>query len=132
MHVSLYYLPQELTSNEQISIKNSLSRLNQDNKDFIVTAKHYGYFKQQNKERLCYLQAFPTEKLIEWNNFLRAEYKKESILDNQYSYVPHISLYRILNHEIFLKHKTAIEEILTQSITKITNENLFQRFFLFA
>src|SRR5579883_1354918 len=69
LHVTLYYLPQILTSEESSMIKQDLHRLNQDNKDYRLNIKKYSYFKQQSMEFICYFDPSPSTKLVEWNTY---------------------------------------------------------------
>lgn len=131
LHVSLYYLQKEIPPQERDSIRNTILSLNRSQKDFVLTSDHAGYFKKNETEYLCYISCFQVQELTTLNSQLANEYKKDQIPDNQYTYIPHISLFRVMNHALFITHKNNINNIIEEMLYNINNENLFQGFYLF-
>ena len=131
LHVTLYYLPKEISSQELDIIKTSINTLNNLEKEFILTPTQIRYFKKDKKEFLAYIECFQNDKLKKFNLELADQYNKNQIPDNQYMYIPHISLFQINAYEQFMKHKDHIGNIVRQSLKEMIGENLFQGFYLF-
>lgn len=132
LHVSLYYLPQEIPAQELSSIKNTIKTLHDLYKDFMLTHNKVSYFKKDDSDYLCYVVCSQTKELNKLNRQLANQYKKIQIPDNQYDYIPHISLFRVLNNKLFFKHKENITTTILQALKNIQNENLFQGIFFFG
>lgn len=132
LHVSLYYLQKEISPQERNNIKNTIATFTKSNKDFVLTPDHVGYFKKAETDYLCYISCSQIQELTTLNTQLTNEYKKDQIFDNQYTYTSHISLFRVINHELFIIHKDNINNIIEQTLyDDMNNENLFQGFYLF-
>lgn len=131
LHVSLYYLQKEILSQERNNIKHTTETLNKSHKDFVLTPDHVAYFKKAETDYLGYIACSQVQKLTVFNSQLAKEYKKDRILENQYTYIPHISLFRVINHKLFIIHRENINSIIKQQLNDINNENLFQGFYLF-
>lgn len=131
LHVSLYYLQEEIPFQERTNIENTITILTKLHKNFILTPNHIAYFKKNESDYLGYISCFQVQELSKLNNQLAEEYKKDQIPDNQYIYIPHISLFRIMNHNLFISHKGNIDNIIEQLLNSINKDNLFQGFFLF-
>lgn len=131
LHVSLYYLQKEISSQERNNIKKTIATFTKSHKDFVLTSDHVDYFKKAETDYLCYITCSQVRKLSALNNQLANEYKKDQIPDNQYAYIPHISLFRVRNHKLFITHKDNIDNIIEQILYDINNENLFKGFYLF-
>lgn len=132
LHITLYYFSKEILTYELDSLKKSISVLNSDNKNFRITAENFAYFKQDGIDYLCYITCSQTKKLEKINNQFSNQYKKDDIVDNQYKYIPHISLFKVLNHNDFIIHKDKINSIIEKELKEIKDENVFDGFFLFA
>ncbi len=131
LHVSLYYLQKEISPQERNNINNTTEALTKSHKDFILTSNHVAYFKKAETDYLGYIECSQVQKLSVLNSQLAKKYKKDQILENQYTYIPHISLFRVMNHKLFIIHRENINNIIEQQLNDINNENLFQGFYLF-
>lgn len=131
LHVTLYYLQKEILPQERDSIKNTTIVLNESHKDFVLTPDYVAYFKKTETDYVCYIACSQVQELNALNSQLANEYKKDQIPDNQHTYIPHISLFRIMNHKLFITHRDNINNIIEQILSDINNENLFQGFYLF-
>lgn len=131
LHVSLYYLQKEISPKEQNNIKNTITTLAKSHKNFVLTSNCVAYFKKAETDYLGYIECSQVQELTVLNSQFAKKYKKGQILENQYAYIPHISLFRVMNHKLFISHKKSINNIIEQQLNNINNENLFQGFYLF-
>ncbi len=131
LHITLYYLPKEISPEELDAIQKNISDLTSTYKNFSITSGDITFFTKNNLDSLCYITCPQADKLKEINSQLATQYKKNEIIDNQYNYIPHMLLFKILDQNLFIKHKDTINNIIKQDLQKISNANLFQGFFLF-
>ncbi|HSW88988.1 MAG TPA: 2'-5' RNA ligase family protein [Candidatus Saccharimonadales bacterium] len=131
LHLTLYYFENEIPPKDLIQIKNTSVSLNEKYKNFVITVDNMSYFQKDNADTLCYLNPVYQKQLHMLHDQLAKEYRRDFIPDNQYPYVPHISLFRVTDTNLFKQHKDAIENIVQESLVALTNENLFAGFALF-
>lgn len=131
LHVSLYYLQKEISPKERNNTKNTIVGLTKTHKKFVLTSNSIAYFKKAETDFLGYIECSQVQQLTDLNIKLAKKYKKVQILENQYTYIPHISLFRVINHKLFVSHKESINNIIKQQLNIINKENLFQGFYLF-
>lgn len=131
LHITLYYLQDEIPVQERSDIKKTISALTKSHKDLIITIGNIAYFKKAGTDWLGYVECFQAQELTLLNNRLAKKYQKYQILENQYMYIPHISLFRVKNHKLFVLHKEGIDKIIKRQLDKINKVNLFEGFYLF-
>lgn len=132
LHITLYYFENEIPSKDVIKIKNTIIALRELHTLFVITIGNMNYFQKDNADALCYPSIVQQEQLQVLHDKLATEYKRDFIPDNQYPYVPHISLFRVTDTNLFKQHKSAIENIIQESLVALNNENLFDDFALFG
>lgn len=119
-HITLHYLPTTLLNNEQVQII-------QDTAEQIlptVTHLQIGYFGEPANERICYLACAPDQSLDNAHQFFATRYPHDDVPDNQLTFVPHISLFRISNPQTYAAHRRAIDKLVTLEISQITTCDL--------
>lgn len=131
LHVSLYYLQKEISPQERNNIKNTIETFTKLHKDFVLISNRVVYFRKADTDYLGYIECSQVQELTVFNSQLAKQYKEDQIPENQYTYVPHISLFRVINHKLFTIHKENINNIIKQQLNSIKDENLFQGFYLF-
>lgn len=129
-HITLYYLPKDLTETEIIKIKDVISTIRSATK-LNLYIDGFDYFKKNEEEYLCYL--YPSEHIeLEQINRDFREAFPNTVLDNTHSFIPHISLFKIKDFGTFINHKPSIEEILEKHLSYIQNTNSFTEFNLYS
>src|SRR5438552_14744606 len=86
-------------------------------KPFKLSPVKNNYFGTDNKNTLCYLSCSQSEILEEMNSFFVKKYNYANVAENQYSYIPHISLFTILDSSAYAPHKKAIDQLIKCFIT---------------
>lgn len=131
LHVTLYYLKKELSSEERKDIKHTIQDITQSHNDFMLTGGDLSYLKKDEKDYLGYITCLEVDALQKINEGLALKYKQNQVVENQYMYIPHISLFRIINTEMFEKNKEYVKDLINKNLDEIRNENLFRGFYLF-
>ena len=129
VHITLYYLDKDINKSVLKQIRDDLSVLNK--KNLIITLKKVSFFKKENKNYLCYLSPNSIEKLEKINLYLKQRYIGNAI-DNNYKYIPHITIFKILNFSIYKQHENNISKIIETFLSENNKVNLSQSFNLYA
>lgn len=125
LHITLYYFGKELDSSTLINIRADLKSLN--NNIFPIYINQVHFFQKKSKDYLCYLSPLEIVKLSEINLTLKNKYLND-IEDNNYSYIPHITVFKIKNFSIYKDHEESILSIINSHLEKIKTKNSFKEF----
>ncbi len=120
IHITLYYFEKDLDSKTVFEIKNIINSI------FLSDIFVWGlqYFYRNEKEYLCYLSSQTVDNLENIRNIFHEKFQRNDIEDNTFSFIPHITFFKILNYEIFFIHKNSIEKIIIDELEKIKNINI--------
>lgn len=131
VHITLFYLPKELTQNDRENIRNALRHFDTDSLERGL--KGFDYFGDSHAPRLCYLVP-RTGKLTDWNALLQKTFPEHmDIPDNTHPvFIPHITLFKIRNMSIFLLVKETLENIMREELEKLASADIFDRISIFA
>lgn len=131
VHITLFYLPQELTLHDEEKIQDTVRRL--DAGLLNQGLQGFDYFGDPETPRLCYLIPH-TDKLTDWNALLQKTFPEhQDIPDNLHPvFIPHITLFKIRNMSIFLLVRNALENIMREELEKLTFADIFDHIGLFA
>lgn len=129
IHITLYYLDKDTDKSVLKQIKNDLSVLNK--KNISITLKKVSFFKKENKNYLCYLYPNSIKELEKINLHLKQRYISNAI-DNNYKYIPHITIFKILDFKTYKQHEKNILKIINTFLSKKDKTNLYQSFNLYS
>ena len=118
LHVTLYYLPAILHQTGKTEILKDLFELS-SSKEFTISSLQGKYFGEPGKGRVGYIGCESNETFNTINLFFAEKYKHTGISENALAFVPHISLFRILDSEAFAPHKAEVDVIIDASIPSI-------------
>jgi len=114
-HITLYYLNKNCDYKnikyDLIKFKSSINH-----KIFI---KDFSYFYRYDKEFICYLKPSSCKDFSNYHIFFNWKYKDFWAIDNDLDFIPHISLFKILDNKLFLVYKTAIENFIKNEIENL-------------
>lgn len=130
IHLTLYYLDAEFSLEENKKLQFLIDELRKDFKSLELKITSFNYFYDQGKEKIAYFETSNTEKLEKINKVFRLSFPNK-VLDNQYNFIPHVTLFRILDPVSFKKHKEILEKIFFSCIDEIKSKNLFKSFHIF-
>ena len=119
MHITMYYLDAGLGMDEETQLIDDASRLSIKYRDLSITELKVGHFGAKDDYRVCYLNCLPGGIFSEINQYLTGTYGHDHIPENQFEFVPHISLFRIVDVAIYQEHKDAIESLIGNHIKDI-------------
>jgi 2'-5' RNA ligase len=71
-----------------------------------------------------YLVPKTTINLKEIRDIFHKKYKREYVSDNNLTFIPHITIFKINDAEIYENHKINIEKIIETEINKLLNLNI--------
>lgn len=132
LHITLYYLDASLKSGDLEDIKADCYNL---------TAHGYGiaeapfvvkYFGEAGGERVCYLRPNNVDMLTKCNEILASKYRFDKIAENMLAFVPHITLFRIVDPKRFASHKIKLEMIIDQYLGYLSASNCAGKIQLYA
>lgn len=121
LHLSLYYLDNDLPQKAQ----DLLSKIRKELKDLELNITSFNYFYDQEKERIAYFEANNTERLKETNQVFRSNLPNNA-LENSYSFVSHITIFKIKDYTFFKKHKKNLEKMLIDFSREIGSKDIFK------
>lgn len=120
IHITLYYFEKDLCENDIKAIKNTSSSFVLND----ISISGYTYFYRNEKEYLCYLWSQTVDNLENIRNIFHERYQRNDIEENTFSFIPHITFFKIQDFEVFTLHKDNIENIITSELEKIWNQNI--------
>ncbi|OIP53463.1 hypothetical protein AUK10_02385 [Candidatus Gracilibacteria bacterium CG2_30_37_12] len=131
LYITLFYLPKELSSREINKIREILPNLSVSSLDSGLQGLEY--FGNIDTQKLCCLIPNATQ-LTVWNALLRKTFPEYlHISDNSYPvFVPHITLFKIRNGDIFHLMCEALEFIIKEEIEKLSSVNIYESVGIFA
>ncbi|MFA7676424.1 MAG: 2'-5' RNA ligase family protein [Candidatus Shapirobacteria bacterium] len=130
MHITLYYFGKKFEIKTLLKIKNDLLKLNK--KIFPVYIDKFNFFEKEKQTYLYYLYPSKDKKLKNVNSKLKLNYIND-VPDNDYSkYIPHMTLFKIRNFEVYKKYNEEILKIITSNLGEIKKNNSFKEINLYA
>lgn len=128
LHITLYYMPSELTSDELCQVKQILVELSQ--RKITLTLAGVLYFW----EKIAYIGYKNTEILENINHIFKSKFPiYNTIIDNSYPvFIPHTTLFKIKDYSKFLLYKKDIEGIITKNIEHIKTKKFASTIHLYA
>ncbi|MBX9809007.1 hypothetical protein K2X92_01290, partial [Candidatus Gracilibacteria bacterium] len=129
IHITLYYLGKHISDNEKDVFQEFQKNTPLDSDISLDTV---GYFYRDDLPYICYILPRDIGYFARLNNILAGLFHRDDIGDNQFSYVPHITLIRILDFTGFAMHQKNIEIIISDFITKYHNIGLSHTIDLYA
>lgn len=130
IHLTLYYLDAELSLEESEKLQFLIDEFRKDFKSLQLNVTSFNYFYDQGKEKIAYFETSNTEKLDKINKVFRLSLPNK-VLDNQYNFIPHATLFRVVDPASFKKHKENLEKIFISCIDEIKGKNLFKSVHIF-
>lgn len=128
LHITLYYLGPNINP-IKTSLANNLSTLRKNK--LVIYAVNHAYFPKKAKNTICHLVPSNMEIMEKLNIKIDRKYHLHKIVENTYSFVPHITVFRIIDHERFNTHKKNIDEIINKFLSKNKKVNTFNGFYLY-
>lgn len=81
-----------------------------------ISLENIGYFYRENSPYILYVAPDNIEYFSQKNKQASEQLHRDDIIENQFRFVPHITIMRILDTERFLSHSDAIEKIVQSHI----------------
>jgi 2'-5' RNA ligase len=122
LHITLYYFEANLSKFETKKIQEKISKLD---KNFIINLWDLKYFERGENKIIWYLNWKSNKNLETIFNEFNAEFQRKEIFENNLKFIPHITLFKIKNSEIYDKYKENIEKLIDEEIKKIKEIDIF-------
>ena len=129
LHITLYYFGKKLDSQILANIKMDLKNLNKN--IFSININQVNFFQKNSKNYLCYLSPLETARLNKINLILKNKYLN-NVEDNNYSYIPHVTIFKIKNFSIYKDYEKDILSIINLHLEKIKTKDSFKEFNLYS
>jgi 2'-5' RNA ligase len=130
LHITLYYLEASIEEEEKAQILKDISDMS-SGKALSISGLRGSYFGEPGKERVCYLSCAPNKKFEELNQLFAKKYDRSQIPENQLTFVPHVSLFRINNPDAYAPHKEEVDKLISKTIQTIGQDSFSQGVYLF-
>ncbi len=129
IHITLYYFPKQLSSNDIKQIQTIKKHLWKRT----VTLQWYATFGDSIHSKMYYLEPGNSDGYLDdCNNLLRNTFQEyNSIIDNTYSFIPHITLFKIRDIPAFENVRIELEEILKNHLLNTVDINIYESIELF-
>ena len=129
IHITLYYFPKQLSSND-------IKQIQTIKKHFwkrTITLQWYATFGDSIHSKMYYLEPGNSDGYLDdCNNLLRNTFQEySSIIDNTYSFIPHITLFKIRDIPAFENVRIEVEEILKNYLLSTVDINIYESIELF-
>lgn len=128
-HITSYYFDKIIDEIILKEIKNDLINLNKEKIN--ITLKRINFFKKEGIDYICYISPQEQKKLKEINLRLRQKYPN-NIVDNNYKYIPHTTIFKIKDFSNYKKHEENISNLINKFILKNNQTNFFKSFNLYT
>lgn len=120
IHTTLHYLDKNFSQKKLKHIQLRITTLEKDIEFIKIT--RINYFYDDQKEKICYFELFNPERLSEINKSLKVEFPS-SIKENNYKYIPHVTIFKIKESSEFKKHQKNIEKIILYFLEQIADKS---------
>ncbi len=121
-HITLYYFEKEISQENMQNIQENIKKLDVSKEIFLMGID---YFYRNNNRFICYFTIKTEIPLERYRNIFHKKYNRVEISDNSLVFSPHITFLRILNNNIFERHRESLEKIIFENINNIKNKNIF-------
>jgi 2'-5' RNA ligase len=121
LHITLYYLPSDLSGRDMIHYREYLNSVQQDIEFWI---SDIGYFSREDSPYILYILPSNIEYFQSQNTALASIFACGNIRDNQFTYIPHMTILRILDPDVFAMHRASIKNMIRRSIELLSRESL--------
>lgn len=129
VHITLCYLDD--SEGLYSKLKEEINKLNDFYGDIQIKIKGFDIFKRDGLNYIYYLYPFKQQALVDINHKLKQSYPNE-IVDNNYPFNPHMTLFKIRKYQTYVSHKESIEAVIRRYLKIIQEKNVFKRFNLYA
>lgn len=119
LHITLYYLEKNLSEENIESILTNIDEINLSKEVYVHMPQ---YFYRDDKRYVLYLDIKTDIDLKEYRNFFHDHYSRTEIEENNFSFTPHVTLWRIRNHKIYETHRDRIEKIILTKLEELTRK----------
>ncbi|MEK7570843.1 MAG: hypothetical protein AAB553_01085 [Patescibacteria group bacterium] len=131
LHISLYYFDATLTEDQKKAVKEDAEHLSLMHETLEVSPIKGSYFNKGTNNTLCYITCSQTEVLEKLHSFFTKKYLSPNVPENQYAYIPHLSLFTILDSDKYAQHKKAVDQIIIEEIELLKKYSLVKDIQLF-
>jgi len=121
VHITLYYLEQNIDSNIKTEIKNYIKKMDIAS---LIKLDGFNYFYRWKNRFILYFEVNTKLDLKKYRDNLHKKFARNDVEDNSLKFVPHISFLKIKDVKLFEEHRENIEQIIKFWIEKIKNQNI--------
>lgn len=130
LHTTLYYFESDISAKDLDGIDDFISALRKKKKH-VISIKGFEYFRREGKEILFYLK--PENDLLSvLQKQLAARFQQDTVIDNQHAFIPHVTLFKIIDLNTYQKHRPQFEKIVNQCLEEIGSKDVCEGIHLFA
>lgn len=131
IHTTLYYFESDIPAEVLTALKDFIATHQDNEGNFTISINGFDYFNRDGKEVLLHLKP-ENESLVALHTQLATQFKRDAVVDNQYPFVPHVTLFKILDLDTYEKYRSQIERIVNQCIQEMNSMNIYEELRVFA
>ena len=126
LHITLCYFDKEYVLKNVDIIIEDIALFNKTKLQIQIGNIEYfnnstGYLSIVNKSDLEHI-----------NSELWNKYSANRVLENRYSYIPHITIFKVKNKEVFKRHIEKVNEIIQDFLLTISGMSIYNEVYLYA
>lgn len=131
LHTTLYYFESDVPAKDLADIEGFVSTLRNDEQHCTISINGFEYFRREGKEILLYLKP-KNNSLMVLQKRLAEQFQRDAVVDNQHAFIPHATLFKIIDLNTYQKYRPQFEKIVQQCLEEVGSGNVCQRAHFFG
>lgn len=131
LHTTLYYLESDIPDEDTLRVKNFILEFRRKEVSPTVFLTGFDYFTHQGAASILYIKP-ANDSFADYQKSLSQIFQRNTIIDNQHAFIPHVTLFKILDADIYQEHRSEIEGIVTSFLQSKSAHNFFVGISLFS
>lgn len=131
LHTTLYYFESDIPAKDLTALKDFAAAHRDKGHKYTISINGFEYFKGDGKEVLLYVKP-ENESLGILHKQLAAQFQRDTIVDNQHAFIPHVTLFKIIDLNTYQKYRPQFEKIVHQCLEEIGSMDVCEDMHFFA
>lgn len=129
LHITLCYFESAIPAKDLAAIEDFIATLRKKKK-YMISIKGFEYFRSEGKENLFYLKP-ENDSFSVLQKQLARQFQRDAV-DNQHAFIPHVTLFKIIDLNTYQKYRPQFEKIVHQCLEEIGSMDVCEDLHFFA
>lgn len=130
LHTTLYYFESDIPVKDLAGIEDFISAFRKKKKN-AISIKGFEYFRSEGKENLFYLKP-ENDSFSVLKQQLVTRFQRGTVANNQHAFIPHVTLFKIIDLNTYQKYRPHFEKIVHQCLEEIGSMDVCEDLHFFA